>query len=564
MNTGVARKTVGFDEDGLRALAGTRSFERGLGYLEAVSGLEVGDGSVTAVVHGTDVYEVELTHGGDEGISGRCDCPYGQEGNFCKHCVAVGLTVLRRAKTIPHQRAAARARASTLEGWLSALSRDELLALVREHVAEDRELRRRLELRAAAARSDLRTVRDRVVALIDPRPFARYGYIEYVDAAGYARQVAEAADALRALIAGRQAAQAVGLAEEALRALGEAYGEIDDPDGVIGEAAAAMAKAHLEACGAARPDPDRLAESLVGHLLGDGSEVTDLDPLDYAEVLGPSGLARMRQLATEALRRRPSGRAERYLMERLVKAGGDVDALVALHAQDLEPSGATHLRIAEELEAAGRADEALAWAGRGLRDCAAETHVDGRLVEYVCVRYAKTGRAADAVAVRRDRFRVERSLAAYRQLRSAARAADCWEAERAAALATLREDARREQGGRYGGPVLIDALIDDGDLDAAWREAAGRAGDRQWERLADLSRETRPGEALDVYLRLVERSTEPTGDRAYEHLARLLQGVRDCHRALGTEEVFGAYLGGLRTELKRRRKLMSILERHGL
>ncbi|MEU3525171.1 hypothetical protein AB0E62_15065 [Streptomyces sp. NPDC038707] len=560
----MARKTVGFDEDGLRALAGTRSFERGLGYLEAVSGLEVGDGSVTAVVHGTDVYEVELTHGGDEGISGRCDCPYGQEGNFCKHCVAVGLTVLRRAKTIPHQRAAARARASTLEGWLSALSRDELLALVREHVAEDRELRRRLELRAAAARSDLRTVRDRVVALIDPRPFARYGYIEYVDAAGYARQVAEAADALRALIAGRQAAQAVGLAEEALRALGEAYGEIDDPDGVIGEAAAAMAKAHLEACGAARPDPDRLAESLVGHLLGDGSEVTDLDPLDYAEVLGPSGLARMRQLATEALRRRPSGRAERYLMERLVKAGGDVDALVALHAQDLEPSGATHLRIAEELEAAGRADEALAWAGRGLRDCAAETHVDGRLVEYVCVRYAKTGRAADAVAVRRDRFRVERSLAAYRQLRSAARAADCWEAERAAALATLREDARREQGGRYGGPVLIDALIDDGDLDAAWREAAGRAGDRQWERLADLSRETRPGEALDVYLRLVERSTEPTGDRAYEHLARLLQGVRDCHRALGTEEVFGAYLGGLRTELKRRRKLMSILERHGL
>ncbi|MEV4338286.1 SWIM zinc finger family protein [Streptomyces sp. NPDC049590] len=560
----MARKTVGFDEDGLRALAGTRSFERGLGYLEAVSGLEVGDGSVTAVVHGTDVYEVELTLGGDEGISGWCDCPYGQEGNFCKHCVAVGLTVLRRAKTIPHQRAAARARASTLEGWLSALSRDELLALVREHVAEDRELRRRLELRAAAARSDLRTVRDRVVALIDPRPFARYGYIEYVDAAGYARQVAEAADALRALIAGRQAAQAVGLAEEALRALGEAYGEIDDPDGVIGEAAAAMAKAHLEACGAAHPDPDRLAESLVGHLLGDGSEVTDLDPLDYAEVLGPSGLARMRQLATEALRRRPSGRAERYLMERLVKAGGDVDALVALHAQDLDPSGATHLRIAEELEAAGRADEALAWAGRGLRDCAAETHVDGRLVEYVCVRYAKTGRAADAVAVRRDRFRVERSLAAYRQLRSAARAADCWEAERAAALATLREDARREQGGRYGGPVLIDALIDDGDLDAAWREAAGRAGDRQWERLADLSRETRPGEALDVYLRLVERSTEPTGDRAYEHLARLLQGVRDCHRALGTEEVFGAYLGGLRTELKRRRKLMSILERHGL
>ncbi|MFI2508706.1 SWIM zinc finger domain-containing protein [Streptomyces sp. NPDC018972] len=154
----MARKVVGFGEDDLRALAGTRSFERGLGYLDAVSGLEVEEGSVTAVVHGTDVYEVELTLGGDDGPSGWCDCPYGQEGNFCKHCVAVGLTVLRRAKTIPHQQVAARARASGLETWLTALSRDELLALVREQIAEDRRLRRRLELRAAAAHSGIDTV----------------------------------------------------------------------------------------------------------------------------------------------------------------------------------------------------------------------------------------------------------------------------------------------------------------------------------------------------------------------------------------------------------------------
>ncbi|GAA3304995.1 SWIM zinc finger family protein [Streptomyces cinereospinus] len=554
---------MGFGEDDLRVLAGARSFERGLAYLDAVSGLEVGEGSVTAVVQGTDVYEVELTLGGDDGISGWCDCPYGQEGNFCKHCVAVGLTVLRRAKTIPQQRAAARARSSGLAAWLSGLSREQLLALVREQIAEDRELRRRLELRAAATRRDLGTVRDRIIALIDPRPFAQYGYIEYPDASGYGRQVAEAASALRALTAGGEAAQAAALAEEALRVLGETYGEIDDSDGVVGEAAAAVAEAHLEACGVARPDPDRLAEWLVERLLADDSDVTELDPLDYADVLGPSGLARMRQLAAEALRRRPSGWAERYLMERLIKAEGDVDALVALHAQDLDPSGATHLLIAEELETAGRTEEALAWAERGLRDCAAETHIDSRLVDHVCVRYAETGRVADAFAVRWDRFRVERSLAAYRQLRSAARAAGCWKSERAAALAVLSEDARRERG-RPGGPVLIDALLDDGDLDAAWLEAADRADDRQWERLAGLSRETRPAEALGVYLRLVERSKEPTGDRAYERVAGLLLAARDCHRALGTEDAFTGYLAGLRAELKRRRKLMSILDRHGL
>lgn len=103
---------------------------------------------------------------------------------------------------------------------------------------------------------------------------------------------------------------------------------------------------------------------------------------------------------------------------------------------------------------------------------AAERHIDGRVVEYVCARYAKAARRADVVGVRRDRFRAERSLAAYQQLRSAAQAAECWEAERVAALAALRKDARRECGGWYGGPVLIDALLGDGDVDAAWREAA--------------------------------------------------------------------------------------------
>ncbi|MFJ6566469.1 SWIM zinc finger domain-containing protein [Streptomyces sp. NPDC091292] len=562
----MARKAVGFGEDDLRSLAGARSFERALGYLDAVSGLEVGDRSVTATVHGTDVYEVELTLGGNSRseTSGWCSCPYGQEGNFCKHCVAVGLTVLRQAEAVPRQRKAARARASGLETWLKALSRDELLALVREQIGEDRGLRRRLELRAAAARSDEGAVRDRVLALIDPRPFARYGCIEYAEAPGYARQVEEAAGALRALASGGFGVRAVDLAEEAIRALGDAYGEIDDSDGVVGSAVVAVAEAHLAACRVARPDPERLAEWLVGQVLGDGNDAVDLDPLDYAEVLGPAGLARMRQLAAEARLRNPRGWAERYLMERLVKAEGDVDALVALYAKDLDPSGATHLRIADALESAGRAEEALAWAERGLRDSASEAHVDGRLVEHVCDRYARAGRLTDVVAVRRGRFRVERSLVGYQALRAAARAADCWEAEREAALVALRDDACQERGAGHRGPVLIDALLDDGDLDAVWGEADGRADGRQWRQLADLSRETRPSDALAVYLRMIEPLKEPTGDRVYERVARLLLDMRDCHRALGTEAEFTSYLQGLRLELRRRRKLMDVLDRHGL
>ncbi|MCF3134416.1 SWIM zinc finger family protein, partial [Streptomyces olivochromogenes] len=48
-------------EANLKKWAGARSFERALGYLDAVSGVEVGDGWITASVHGTERYEVELT-----------------------------------------------------------------------------------------------------------------------------------------------------------------------------------------------------------------------------------------------------------------------------------------------------------------------------------------------------------------------------------------------------------------------------------------------------------------------------------------------------------------------
>lgn len=90
----------GLTEAKLAQMAGKRSFERGLGYTDAVSGIEVGDGWIRAFVHGTERYEAELLLGKRGRLSGRCDCPYGQEGNFCKHLVALGLTVIEQEKDI--------------------------------------------------------------------------------------------------------------------------------------------------------------------------------------------------------------------------------------------------------------------------------------------------------------------------------------------------------------------------------------------------------------------------------------------------------------------------------
>lgn len=80
------------NESNLRRLAGPRFYERGVNY--AISGrvtrLVVRKRSVEASVEGTARYRVELWLEGDE-LAANCNCPVGDRGDFCKHCVATGL-----------------------------------------------------------------------------------------------------------------------------------------------------------------------------------------------------------------------------------------------------------------------------------------------------------------------------------------------------------------------------------------------------------------------------------------------------------------------------------------
>ncbi|MFI1660397.1 SWIM zinc finger domain-containing protein [Streptomyces sp. NPDC020472] len=553
----------GLTEAELRALAGERSFERGLDYVDAVSRVEVGDGWIRASVRGTERYEVELFQGGRKSLAGTCDCPYGQEGNFCKHLVALSLTVIAQEVDLPRRRESARTQARGLEAWLTDLSREELLTLVREEMAEDRQLRRRLELKAASARGDLAGIRSRIRELLDIGPFAQYGYVEYADARAYADQAGQAVSAIKALTGSGRASDAMELARETIGLLAGVVESIDDSDGRLSQIGADLADAHHDACCAAGPDPEELAHWLVAHALDDAADLTDIDPLDYGDLLGERGMAALRRYAVEAWQANRTGWAEKHLMQRLAKSGRDIDTVIAVHAADLAPNGHTHLLIARELDTAGRTAEALEWAERGIREAEDLATVDTALVDHLTDRYTRTGRLADAVTLRRDHFAARHTLLAYQQLRAVARAADSWSAEREKALALLRADAERT--GAHGGRALVDILLDDEDVDAAW-QAAGEYGahDDQWLTLADQSRPTRPADALAVYLRLAAALTRETGNRSYEQLVGLLLSIRDCHRRLGTPDDFTMYVTDLRAAQKRKRNLMRLMDEQGL
>ena len=593
LNGRVAAVTeTGFTEADLLEAAGQRSFERGLAYLRAVDELAILGNRVTASVRGTDDYIVILTLSGDRGVTGVCDCPYGQEGFFCKHCVAVGLTFLRRAGSgpavtavaatavaataVPAQRAPAgdyaetdgrgpgQAQAAGLHSWLNSLSRDDLLLLVLDQLVDDEDWRHRLELRAAAADADIDVIVARLLDLLDPAEFGAYGYVEEDESRRYANRVEAAADVVDGLVDSDHADEAVAVAEYAVDLVAGACRYAADPAGAIWAAAADLMASHQAACLAAEPDPDELAAFIAGRMLS-GDDMPAIDIAGYRDALGETGAARLRELLMVALDDGPSGRTERAL-EDFLRAIGDVDALVAVLAANLPPTGLGHLRIAEELELAGRRDDALDWAERGLRATAGPPQP---LTDFVAGRYVELGRVGDALTVRRDSFAAARDAQAFAQLRAIADGTESWPATKAWALELLRADADAARLGQRGlrlaaESVLIDVLISEGDTDSAWEAAAGLASEDQWRRLANLIAPARPADALGVYLRQIEPLRHETGDKAYERIAALLLRARDCHRRLGTEAAFNVYLRVLRAEQKRKRKLLAILDSHQL
>jgi uncharacterized Zn finger protein len=551
-----------FTEADIKRAAGDRSFARGREYLDSVEDLEIGSLEITASVYGNSEYRVSLAFGEDR-LTGDCTCPYGREGFFCKHCVAVGLAVLKIGDDLPRHVEATRGGRQALESWLESLSKEDLLAELLALLREDRTLRRRFELRAASVNADAVTVRRAVRDLI---MLPHRGYIEYGEAPDYANDVRKAATAIGDLIDSGGAADAIGIAREAVALLTDAFDHVDDSSGLVGQAAFEVLETHLRACEAAPPEPVSLASYVADLLLGNEHGLAP-ELGDYADLLGDRGSAAVRERAAAAYAKDPKNWQARSLMETIARADGDVDAVVAIYAADLTNSGWTHLLIARELDAAGRDREALDWAERGLREA---EQPDYRLVDYLADRYAAVGRKEDVLRLRRDRFRTERTLANYQLLRQAAAECGEWAAERESALAMLRDDARRLRfripWAWGGGPVLIDALLDDGDLDAAWmaaEETEATTGD-QWVRLANALANTRPADALAAYLRVVESLKQLTGNDIYQRIANLLLGARACHESLGTTAEFRRYVAALRADQKRKRNLIKILDQKRL
>ncbi|NNG05290.1 MAG: hypothetical protein HKM95_14495 [Inquilinus sp.] len=202
----------------LRRLAGVRYFGRGEAYFAdgAVKSIRPDNGGVKAVVQGTRRYRVRLWV--EDGELGHdCTCPIGYEGEFCKHCVAVGLAWHaggENGEAGTREQDPSDLTEGDVRDYLLGLDREQLASLILEQADEDERLQRRLMLLAAQVAPGTATASVWKEALDDA--LQTDGFVHYRDAYDHVRGIEDVIESLEEMLRTGQAESVIGLAEYGL------------------------------------------------------------------------------------------------------------------------------------------------------------------------------------------------------------------------------------------------------------------------------------------------------------------------------------------------------------
>jgi uncharacterized Zn finger protein len=272
-------------EEGLRRAARGDVYARAVELVDAgkVGDLRAGGTVLSAIVGGIPV-SVRILAGG---IEGRCECVT-STGDLCVHAVAAALAWVREGQDED---------APDLYGVLRLQSRDWLASRLADLAAGDPALTALLLAEAAEAESfeavaGLRDELDEVLDELEEDAAEQGEYAEwYPDCEALDEMIEDAGEFVDdAPDDIRELADHVIMRIEGLLDYQNCFGS--DLTGALEQAQ----ELHWQACRAGSPDVSRLAERLVTGALESGWGVFTDGIAKYADVLGPAGLARCREL----------------------------------------------------------------------------------------------------------------------------------------------------------------------------------------------------------------------------------------------------------------------------
>jgi uncharacterized Zn finger protein len=490
-------------------------------------------------VKGNHAYRVKLWNENGR-FNWSCTCPYAEEGNFCKHCVAAGIEWLKnrsRGGKTSGEPGKTVVTMDDVKKYLSGCAKEDLVNMLMDQVDNDARLRSRLLLKAAKGLTsgiDMNAFRssiDQAVSIGE--------YVSYTDAYDYFCGINEVIDSIEELLKEGYGAEVIDLSEYAFSRLEKSMGMVDDSDGGSSDVTDRLHEIHLKACMIAKPDPVALAKRLFEWEMHSKWEIFFGAVEHYSEIFGESGLAVYRTLAEMEWSKIPElipGHSDRdefgkrftiqHIMESLARQSGNIEELVAIKARNLSYAY-SYLEIAEIYKKVNLSDKALEWAEKGMK-VFKNKGIDTRLCDFLAEEYHHLKRYDDEMNIIWAEFKDLPSLDAYQKLKKHASLQGVWQSWREKALAFLHDKTEKEKtknvkkaSWRWGtipdNSLLVEIFLWEKKYEDAWQEAKmGGCTQSLWLELADKCALNHFDEVLAIYQRQVENNVEEKNNKSYE------------------------------------------------
>jgi len=566
-----------FTEDTIRAYIGAESFRRGEHYFRdgMIFNARRAGTTLQAQCHGSDgnIYRVRATIEEGTIADTDCSCPVG---GHCKHIAALLLTWLNQPDDF-------RAIEET-DTALEHRSKEELIALIKQMLLRAPDLESLLELplptgKKSKQKINPETYRRQVAAAFGGSDF------EYGAAESIADELSATVKIANDFLAQGDIDNAATIYEAVANGVVENYEEVDDESGALGGVAQDCIEG-LGKCleGDAERDNAELRERILRALF----EVYRFD-VDFGGVGLSDGVPDLILKQADDAEKKQVAKWVRAAMKTSRRAGNEYSDnwhrqayggfLLRLEANTLDDEAYLGLcreahrlnDLVTRLLTLKRVDEARAEAARagdyellGLADIFAQhkqaevaeqlmterakTTKDTRIFEWLAKRSKQKHNYADALLWARKINDAHPSLEQYREIRKLATQVGTWADVRAELLADFER--------RKYFDLLTQIHLDEEHIDAALKTVEKTQGgfphfspDLRLQ-VAQAAEETRPRDALRIYLQAAEQIIEPRNRGAYSEACKYLVRVRTLYQKLGEDEMWAQYLTKLKEETK--------------
>ncbi len=242
-------------------------------------------------------------------------------------------------------------------------------------------------------------------------------HLDYWQSNDHGDRAHDVADAFEQALTPQSADELRPLLELGIDAMTKAIIKSDDSSGIQSEALGRLFDLHASASRLGSPDPQKLARWMAKVHFHDYG-FTYVDPVDYSEALGESGLAAFVREVDRRAASKPDDWAVRWARQRLAVLSRDIPAIVETVGGPL--SGGQHYRaLVDALLEIGADDEALAYALQGL-DVQPSSTRPSRCTTWRPGLLTQRGDHDEAVRLRRRQLSTFPSAASYAALHRAA------------------------------------------------------------------------------------------------------------------------------------------------